>query len=133
MKEKNSEKNSADLTAKDMANMKLLLKALYHNNPSVVDNWEMNEDVFFIIQDILKSGRWCTDTMNIVPHPTDFIGAKGVRKVKEILEEFAKRIAKEKIERKFWDDRQMKFVCENSLGWSYRTRLEQAGSGIIGL
>lgn len=130
MQDAEGEVVAVDLTQDDRERMRVFLKVLYPSNPSIIDSWEMNEAVFFIIQDIFQRGIFCSEAIDLVPRPEDLIGVKGIRTAKEVLRSIAVRIAKERARNKLGGETRIKFICQNSLGWAYRRRLDVAGSGL---
>jgi len=39
--------------------------------------WEMNDQVFAIVEDMISEGGACQDVMQWVPRPTDFASGRG--------------------------------------------------------
>ena len=119
--------DAVDLTDTDKANMRTFLKQIYARNPDVVDRWRMNERVFDIVSDMIVEVVDCSDHMDLVPRPTDLVGARGgIRYVKQVLQRIAKRVQRNQMS----PDRRMYISCRDFVAANYRSHLELAGAGL---
>lgn len=115
------------LTAEDKENMRVFLRIVYQENPSVVNNWRMNDRVFEITMDMVEQMTECSNLMDFVPRPTDLAGARGgARYVKAILGSIAKRVVRNQGRL----DREIYISCRYSMARNYRSLLEMAGNDI---
>lgn len=122
-----SEVESIELSMNDQNNMRTFLQLVYSRNPSLVNNWPMNESVFVIVMEMVQEVVSCSNRMDFVPQPGDLIGGRGgVHYTKKVLESIAKRV--EENQRK--PNREIYFSCRDFVAANYRTALEMAGSGL---
>jgi hypothetical protein len=129
MQESNRENvQPVTLTEEDKKNMRAFLKDLYHQNPSIVDEWDMNPKVFDIVREMIAAGGICSDDMEWVPKVTDVLGAKGIKATKEILRAIAKRASTDRFTDFMTGKKSLDFKCKASISRGYRTALEMAGT-----
>lgn len=115
------------LSDADRAHMRSFLKLIFERNPSMVNRWEMNEAVFDIVAEMVDEVVQCSDTMDLVPRPSDLVIQRGTKHyVREVLRRIAKRVARNQTAPR----RRIYISCRNFLAANYRPALDIAGAGL---
>ena len=93
--------------------------------------WEMNDQVFAIVEDMISEGGACQDVMQWVPRPTDFAsGRGGARYIKEVLKRIAMRVIEDRAMDALTGSKSSNHFCRRILARNYGSALHMAGTSI---
>ena len=111
------------LMAEDKAYVRAIIAAFYDD--TLAKRIGVNEDVVFILAEMLDQAADCTEWLSYVPKPVSPIGVKpGLKWALKQIRKIGQQLIKQ-------PSHKVAFACKKAVAYGYRQRLELASAGVL--
>lgn len=106
------------LTLSEQQDLRIVVETIFGRQHTA--HWEMNEELFGVVTQMLTASESCSKAMDFVPGPGVYLSPNDVRKE---LSRMAKRLAL-RGGASYW-------ICENVVAWKWKQAADAAGQSVL--